>query len=432
MTRKSILRFLPIILLFCASCAARKGTLTPNLELKKQGIQALERDELLSEIMARYPQYFDSLIRDNNKWQIKIIYTQIDRKANNRPIFTHHYYNIDPAQYFYPASTVKMPTAILALQKLNELDIQGLDRNTTMITDAAYSKESAVYNDPNSEDGRPTIANYVRKIFLVSDNNAFNRLYEFLGQEYLNKTLHRMGFDSAQIVHRLDVSMTEDENRHTNPVSFYDDSGKLIYKQPLTVSTMTYSTRHNFLGLGYYSGGHLETGPFDFSRKNRMTLTDLHSILQSILFPAYVPKSQRFKLHDSDYQFMYRYMSMKPAESRFPQYDSSYTDAYSKLLLYGGKGNMEESIRIFNKEGDAYGFLTDVAYIVDFKNNIEFLLSASILCNSDGVFNDNQYDYDSVGYPFLKNLGSVIYQYEIKRKKKRLPDLSRFKLTYAE
>ena len=123
---------------------------------------------------------------------------------------------------------------------------------------------------------------------------------------------------------------------------------------------------------------------------------------------------------------------MKPGESDFPQFDSSYNGAYSKFLLYGGKGDMEPNIRIFNKEGDAYGFLTDVAYVVDFKNNIEFFLSANINCNSDGIYNDDKYDYENVGLPFLKNLGQVIYQYELQRKRKKHPKLSKFKINYPK
>jgi hypothetical protein len=301
-----------------------------------------------------------------------------------------------------------------------------------MITNAAYSKQDCVYNDPNSPDGRPTVANYSKKIFLVSDNDAFNRLYEFLGQEYINNTLHKMGYDSAQVIHRLNISRTEDENRHTNPVKFYDTSSKIIYEKSLVESKLVYQPRKNFLGKGYLSGDRIINEPFDFSKKNRFALYDLHSILESIIFPKAVPKHQRFKLTEEDYQFVYRYMSMKPQESDFPQYDSSYNGAYSKLLMYGGKGDLDPNIRIFNKEGDAYGFLTDVAYIVDYKNNIEFFLSANIYCNSDGIFNDDHYDYETVGYPFLKNLGQVIYNYELKRERKGKPNLSPFKFNYSK
>jgi hypothetical protein len=81
-------------------------------------------------------------------------------------------------------------------------------------------------------------------------------------------------------------------------------------------------------------------------------------------------------------------------------------------------------VRIFNKVGDAYGFLIDAAYIVDYKNNVAFFLSAALLCNSDEIFNDDNYDYDTVGFPFLKALGKAIYQYELTQvsdKKKRIP-----------
>ncbi len=74
--------------------------------------------------------------------------------------------------------------------------------------------------------------------------------------------------------------------------------------------------------------------------------------------------------------------------------------------------------------------LIDVAYIADFDKNIEFFLSAAINCNTDGIVNDDKYAYDSIGFPFMKNLGRVIYDYELKRKRTYLPDLSLFKISY--
>ena len=72
----------------------------------------------------------------------------------------------------------------------------------------------------------------------------------------------------------------------------------------------------------------------------------------------------------------------------------------------------------------AYGTLTDNAYIVDFENDIEFLLSATIHVNENGVFNDDVYEYDKIGLPFLANLGREIYRFERARSRKHVPDLS--------
>ena len=125
---------------------------------------------------------------------------------------------------------------------------------------------------------------------------------------------------------------------------------------------------------------------------------------------------------------------MTPLESKFPFYDTvNYWDNSVKYLFYGGeRGTMKDNIRIFNKVGKAYGFLIDAIYFADFENNVEFMLSAAIHCNSDGIFNDDKYDYDEVGLPFMKNLGQVIHDHELKRIKKVTPDLSKFRYNHTQ
>ena len=387
----------------------------------------------LVDLLKQHPDHFRAVL-SNQRHNIQIIYTQIDRRKNNKPKFTDHYFNVNDSAYFYPASTVKLPVAILALQKLNELKIPGLNKTTTMITEADHSGQTEVYNDPSAPDGRPTIEHYIKKILLVSDNDAFNRLYEFLGQEYVNNTLHTMGYKEAQIIHRLEISLSEDENRHTNPVRFYDTNGKLIYEKPLEQSKLLYSERNTKMGTGFYRRGELVNEPFDFSKKNRLSLKTLHNIVRSVMFPKAVPGKQRFDLTDDDYDLLRKYMSMIPSESTFPFYDKEdYWDSYVKFLMYGNEKNvMKDAVRVFNKVGEAYGFLIDAAYFADYNNNVEFILSAVIHVNNDGIFNDDKYDYDTIGFPFMKNLGQVIYDHELKRNKKVIPDLNMFRFNYKQ
>jgi hypothetical protein len=415
--------FLITIILVCTHCSPSKINILNTTDVQKN---------TLLNILQQYPQYFDSILKRKDELNVQIIYTQIDRKKNGQANFRDFYFNVNNDNYFYPASTVKLPIAVLALQRLNELNIAGLDKNTTMITEADGDEQTSVYNDPASADGKPSIAQYIKRILLVSDNDAFNRLYEFLGQEYINNSLHKMGYEDVQIIHRLSISLTEQQNRHTNPVKFYDSTGKLIYEKPAEKSQLIYAQRNTRLGKGYMRGDSVINEPFDFSIKNRLSVTDLHNILRSILFPQDVPGKKRFHLTPSDYEFLRLYMSMLPRESKFPFYDTAnYPDAYVKFLFYGSeKGRADSNIRIFNKVGDAYGFLRDAAYIADFKNNAEFMLSAVIYCNSDGIFNDDKYDYDSIGFPFMKHLGRVIYEYELKRKRTQQPDLSTFRFNY--
>jgi len=388
----------------------------------------------LNELFTRYPGNYGEVFQSPDKFRLQVVYTRIDRRRNNQPIFTDYHFNVSPRQYFYPASTVKLPVALLALQKLNELTVGTLPAETPMITEANRPWESPVYNDPLDHRGIPSIANYIKKIFLVSDNDAFNRLYEFCGQDYINTALAYMGYDSSEIIHRLSIPLTAEQNRYSNTVRFMNDSGRVVRSVDGERSNWVRYNRDESLGSGYLSNGKHIQGPFDFSSKNRLLLTDLHSMLKSLVFPGAVAEQQQFRLRPADRQLVLKYMSEYPSESRFPFYDpSEIWDTYCKFLFYGSeKQPPRKNIRIFNKVGDAYGFLTDVAYIVDLAKNVEFMVSATVYCNSDGVFNDDKYDYDSLGLPLLKHIGEVLYNYEVSRPRKRSPDLEAFRFNYQD
>jgi hypothetical protein len=168
--------------------------------------------------------------------------------------------------------------------------------------------------------------------------------------------------------------------------------------------------------------------PKDFSKKNAYPLAEQQALLKRLIFPETFRPDQRFKLTKDDYTFIYKWMSALPRESDYPKLDTSYYDGYVKFLLFGNsKQPIPDNYRIFNKVGDAYGFMIDNAYIVDFDKKIEFMLSTTIYANSDGIFNDDKYDYDTISMPFFENLGKVIYEHELQRKKKILPDLKKFR-----
>jgi hypothetical protein len=391
-------------------------------------------DSYLEDLLKQYPQYFGDILTHRNDWNVQVIYTSIDRGVNGIPTLKNHYFNVNAGRYFYPASTIKLPICLLAMQKLNELNKLGIDRNTTMITDAAYSGQSAVYNDPTTPDGRPTIAHYIKKILMVSDNDAFNRLYEFLGQDYINTELHKKGYEDVQVLHRLNIFLSEDENRHTNPVQFISTDGKILYQQPMQYNSAKYIQRNDSIGKGFLRGDKIVNEPMNFSRKNRISLEDLHMIILSLVFPEKVAAGQRFNIAEDDRRFLLKYMSQLPTESTYPPYaddTATYWPAYCKFLLFGGeKGELPKNIRSFSKSGDAYGHMLETAYIIDAANGVEFFLSAVIYCNSDGILNDDKYDYDTIGKPFLAHLGKVIYGMEKKREKKNKPDLSSLLFSY--
>jgi hypothetical protein len=373
-----------------------------------------------------------NILQQPDTFRYQLIYTKIDRDRNNYPHFTHYFFRVDRNEYFNPASTVKMPLAFLALEKMRGLEQYGINKFTPLFIDSAYSKQTTVSEDSTAANGLASIAQYIKKIFLVSDNDAYNRLYEFIGQQTINERLWQMGYKDMRITRRF-VAMNEEENRHTNPIRFVEN-GKLMYNQPPVYNPVPFDfSRKILIGRAHYNQKEeLIQSPMDFTSHNNAPLQDLQLILQSVLFPESVPAEKRFHLSPDDYGFLYQYMSEYPSESRNPKYDTvEFFDSYTKFFMFkAGRTPIPSSIRVFNKPGWSYGFLTDVAYIVDFKNKVEFMLSGVIYVNSDGILNDDKYEYDQVGYPFFKEVGNIIYDYELKRKRKHVPDLIKFHMSY--
>ena len=390
-------------------------------------VNAAEWDGSIEDLLRSQPNRFAVVLADPEKYRVQIAYTQINRDDKNIPDFKTFTYHVDKDNYFYPASTVKLPMVALALEKSERLDVAGLDRNTTMLTGSAAHYQSEAKVDATAPDGLPSVANYARKILLVSDNDAFNRLYEFVGQEAINESLHNMGYDQTRIVHRLEISLSKDQNRWTNPIDFVAGDKMVYQQQDQRTSINYYPDKPELLGVAEMVNGERLNRAKDFSEKNAYPLLDQHHVVKSLIFPDSVPSKQRFDLSEDDYRFIRKYMSMYPGESNIPAYQvsSEYPAGHVKFLLFGGDASeIPSNIRIFNKVGKAYGFLTDSAYIVDFESNVEFILSATIFTNDNLTFNDDNYEYDEIGLPFLKNLGKAVYEIELQRPRPFAPDLS--------
>ncbi len=375
---------------------------------------------------------FQQVLNDPQTYRLQIIYTEINRDRHNEPTFKNYYFNYDPDLYFNPASTVKLPLALLSLEKLNKMHIRGVDKYAPIQFDSSYEKQVALYRDTSAQNQLPSIAQFMRKAFLVSDNDAYNRMYQFVGQQEINRNLHDKGYRTVRITRQF-KGFTPEQNRHTNQLRFIKEDGRLIYLQPAAFNADSfYFPSPIKIGKAHYDrNDSLVNEPIDFTFANYISLRDLQQLLQSILFPSSVSKGQQFQFTKDDYEFLYRYLSQFPSETNYPKYDTGkYYNSYVKFFFKHGSHELPEGVRIFNKVGWAYGFLTDVSYIADFKNKVEFMLSATVYVNSDGILNDDKYDYDDIGYPFLYQLGKTIYNYELQRTRTYKPDLSRFKIKY--
>jgi hypothetical protein len=334
------------------------------------------------------------------QYELQIRYTQIER-VRDSIIFRDHNFQVNDSNYFYPASTVKILTAILALEKLNEMD--SLDLYTQFYVEG--------------DSLETTFANEISKIFAISDNEANNRLFEFLGQDRINNSLKDKGIAPVRISHRLSTDNAFEVT--TKPLIVYLNDTTTSWLPP-SVNKPPAALALNKVkkGRAYYEENIPINEPFDFSLKNYFPISSQNEVLKRIIFPEQFPKNEQFNLSADQRDFLLKAMSDLPKNIGYDEMD--YYDGYCKFFMFGDtRDTIPEYLKIYNKVGNAYGTITDCAYVTDSKNNVEFMLTATLMANKNGIFNDNTYEYETIGLPFLAQLGREIHNLEIAQKQQK-------------
>ena len=354
---------------------------------------------------------------EKNKIQV-IVASVINPKKHSQEI-KYTSFRLDAEKYFYPASCVKLPVILLALEWLNEHKRDGIKINSEFELFSSYSCHSfkSVSTD---KDDLLTIENCIKKILLVSDNRSYNSLFDLLGRDYIYDKLKEKGFTKTQIVKSF--SGCNDSILNFKPfVRFYNNSREIIFEN----DSIAYSTPIHKLEFNAVVGDSIMldsinviAGGKDFSSGNYLPLNEGIEMLVRLLYPTNINK---WKITEKQRSLVLSWMSKYPRESKMKMYSSNpdYFDAYKKYLVYGrdSAAIKIDSLRIYNVVGLAYGFATDIAFIKSGKSSTAFFIAATTYSNSDGVLNDNKYDYQTIGFPFLKYLGKEIYSWNRSNKK---------------
>lgn len=357
-------------------------------------------DNPIEQAMSSKSLLISTVKKDLKKYELQILFTQIDSTDQGGITFTDYAYQVDDTSYFYPASTVKLPIALFAAEYV--------DAHEKLSIDIPYltSRDQALH----------TIGDDYRQIFAVSDNESYNRLYEIVGRDYVNNRFKDLNLSqpSSQIRHRLATDNAAQAMR--SELKFfpsYVDKTIVITPQkdgPIRPLSLVKVTK----GRGFIENGVLVNQPMDFSKKNYFPLEAQHQLMKRLFFPASFKEEERFKIKEETRSRIIQAMKTLPRKARYNQED--YHDSYAKFFIYGDtQCSIPSHVEIYNKVGYAFGTLTETAFIKDSTTNVKFILSATLLVNNNGIFNDNIYEYETVGIPFLAQLGREFYAQEKRR-----------------
>ena len=349
--------------------------------------------------------FLKEILKNKENYEIQIIYTEIKRDKEGEPDFMDFEFQVDENNYFYPASTIKLPIVILTLDKINELRSKGINVSLkSKITLSPLDQEMSLIQ----KDSITSFQNLIADILLVSDNSASNVLIDFIGYNHFNAKMNQAGFNKTYLNHKFspDPNYTIDWEIKT---MFNDLISSNEERDIVTADD-------NILGLKKgekkFKDGIVELGSLDFSQKNRSSIIDMHNIIKRIIFPSKFDDDNAFNLNVEDYDFLRYWMSRFTHEDLGNKFttDKKYFESYNKFFIHGADTVVKnKNIRVYNKIGQAYGTSTDNAYIKNYQDDVEFFLTATIYTNKNNIINDNVYEYEETAIPFLAKLSQSLY-----------------------
>ena len=358
------------------------------------------------ELVLKSDPYLKEIVKDKEDYEIQVMLTKVNHD-NTKIDFQNYQYQHDENQYFYPASTIKLPIVVLTLKKINELRSKGSD---ITLKSKIILNNVDNYSNFKLQDSITSFQNLIADIFLVSDNSASNILIDFIGYNYFNDEMQNAGFDRTYLNHKFNPdpyvnSTWQISDLDNNMISSINDNQKIIKADDKTNGLDKGESR-------YFNGEILDES-LNFSEKNRFSITDMHNLIKYIFYPEIFDKANTFNLNVEDYDFIRYWMSRFTYEDIGEKFigDEKFFETYNKFFIHGDEQSVSnEQIRVYNKIGQAYGTSIDNGLIKNYQNNVEFILTSTIYTNKNKVINDNLYEYDDIAEPFLAKLSRAIYK----------------------
>ena len=231
-------------------------------------------------------------------FRFQLLISEVDDPEASTPQLTQHSYRVD-AEYFYPASAVKLFGSLAALMEWTELK----KSHPWLTLDATvdYCRSCIQKDRSNLKGGRVTLEHELKKTQLVSSNRAFNRVFNITGQDRLHERLSPL-FPSLRVYHRLSSNETRAECFKVPPkrITSTKDPKKHIslgrsvsvgrnappYPDPKKTVFTGYRDHVKSLkvGRGYID---MKTKkrihePMDFAQKNRVSFYDFQRALVAL------------------------------------------------------------------------------------------------------------------------------------------------------
>lgn len=346
----------------------------------------------------------DSKVARDPEYRFQMVCSVVEKGKVNKTV------SYNTGNYYYPASLVKIPAALVLLE---ELKASNIPLDAIPVFDAVDACGSIRFVEL-SRRRSISFRQMLTELIVVSDNHFYNAIYHFISPQRLNERIQELGFEGVNI-YRAFTGCEPTDHLKTYPYSVYDASNRVIYQKDATVldsailtSKYKKTIEREFGAKHENDEGEIVDGAFDLNYHIEIPLEALHEMMGRFLLPDAYEK-EGWDIRKEDREFLRTLLAMQPSEIRssYRSIDHLSDDSYKYV-----KAPNKIEARTLSKLGLSYGFASEVAYFQLPGTTDAILISYSVYVNANDIVNDGKYEYESVARPFAESLVRDIVEWQ--------------------
>jgi hypothetical protein len=357
-----------------------------------QGLVYYKSSDLLK-ILKGKDKLVDLVLDNQEKYHLQINFTRID-DSNNKSVLHDYSINKDK-HYFHPASLIKLPLAIMSLELISKFeDEYGIDLNSYLQSETCscdYNTDKYVNNKSN-----PNLDILFREMLIMSNNDAYNFFFNLTGPTYFNDRMKEIFAENIILRNRFYTGCTFQGAKEHGGLYFQKNNSTYKYKIGCIKDTLTSNNQTIYLNTP------------NSKTTNVVSLYSIHKLMIELFYPKSFNPSFNLLMSNKHLDFLKNTLSSYP--NSIPEY-KNIPNHYHKYLMPATFLNNTNKVKVYSKNGNAGGYISDVMFLDDEDNRVKYFLSVSLLNYKQKSYYKRRVTYTSPGIDVFRKISKILYDY---------------------